>query len=177
VGHRWDTGHAVAPPLAARGGCHLSSRGERVRGERELVALRERVERGEVIAPRLYVSGTASLRNVERYGATDLRDLVRRLASLGVDGIKVLWLTRDETLAAIDEARRVGLAAYGHTHVGGSVQRSDLPFGFTSYAMDAVRGGLSGMMHVTSATPTPGWVQEPPPAAATPELRAAHVDA
>ena len=87
--------------------------------ERELVELRERIKRGELLAPRLYISGVASTKNVSRYGATDLRDLVRRLGGLGVDGIKVIHLTTDETSEAIEEARRIGLPAYGHTHVFG----------------------------------------------------------
>ena len=146
--------------------------------EAELVALRGRVERGETVAPRIYVSGTASVKNVQRYGASDLRDLVRRLAAMHVDGIKVLHLTRDEALAAIDEAHRVKLPVYGHTHVvgGAGMQRPDLPFGFTGYAMAAVRAGLTGMMHATSATPTPDWPQQPPAASLTPEAKAAHFD-
>jgi imidazolonepropionase-like amidohydrolase len=145
--------------------------------ERELVALRERIARGETVGPRLYVSGTASMRNVARYGVHDLRELIPRLAAIGVDGIKVLHLTRAETLTALDEARRAGLPAYGHTHLAGMVQRPELPFGFTSYPLDAVRGGLSGMMHVTSATPAPDWAQEPPPPGATLEAQLAYIDA
>jgi imidazolonepropionase-like amidohydrolase len=146
--------------------------------EEELVALRGRVERGETVAPRFYVSGTASMRNVERYKARDLRDLVQRLAAFHVDGIKVIHLTRDEAVAAIAAADDVGLPVYGHAHVvgGPGMQRPDLPFGFTGYAMDAVRAGLTGMMHVTSATPTPEWAQDSPPASLTREARAAAVD-
>ena len=146
--------------------------------EEELVALRGRVERGETVAPRLYVSGTASKKNVQRYQARDLRDLVGRLAALHVDGIKVLHITREEALEAIDEAHRARLPVYGHTHVvgGPGMQRPDLPFGFTGYAMDAVRAGLTGMMHASSATPTPDGPQEAPPASLTPEARAARFD-
>jgi hypothetical protein len=146
--------------------------------EQELIGLRERIVRGETVAPRLYVSGTASVKNLARHGASDLRDLVRRLAALGVDGIKVLHLTRDEAVTAIDEARRVRLPVYGHAHVAGGagMQRPDLPFGFTGYAMDAVRAGLSGMMHVTSATPTGDWVQQAPDSSLTPEAWAQQFD-
>jgi hypothetical protein len=118
------------------------------------------------------------MKNMRRYGARDLRDLVRILAAMHVDGIKVLHLTRDETRAAIAEAHRARLPVYGHTHVvgGAGMQRPDLPFGFTDYAMDAVRAGLTGMMHVTSATPTPDWPQQAPPADLAPEAKAAQFD-
>ena len=146
--------------------------------ERELVQLRERIERGEMLAPRLYVSGVASTKNVGRYGATDLRDLVRRLGGLGIDGIKVIHLTTDETSEAIEEARRIGLPAYGHTHVfgGAGMQRPDLPFGFQGYARDAVASGLSGVMHVTALTPTPGQPPSAFPADGTQEEQMAHYD-
>lgn len=147
--------------------------------EREFIQLREQVERGELIAPRLFVSGTVSIKNVERYGASSLSDLVRQLAEFGVDGIKVIHLTASETTEAIQEGQRLGLPVYGHTHVtgGAPMQRPDLPFGFQGYTSEAVAAVMSGIMHVTSLTPTPAHAQSPAPVESTREERAAYFDA
>jgi imidazolonepropionase-like amidohydrolase len=133
--------------------------------ERDLVLLRGRVEGGEVLLPRLYVSGTANLENVKTHEAVDLRDLVRRLDALGVDGIKIIYTSRDEALAVIAEAEQVGLPVYGHTWIyGGSwYGRPDLDFDFDGYTLDAVQAGLSGIMHAHSSAPQPARPMPPPP--------------
>jgi imidazolonepropionase-like amidohydrolase len=135
--------------------------------ERELVRLRDGVEGGDIVLPRLYVSGTANLRNVETHGAADLRELVRRLAVLGVDGVKIIYTSRDEALAVISEAKQAGLPVYGHTWVyGGSwYRRPDLSYAFDGYTLAAVEAGLSGVMHTHSSTPQPDAAMPPPPAA------------
>jgi imidazolonepropionase-like amidohydrolase len=133
--------------------------------EADLVRLRDRVERGEAVAPRLYVSGTADLGNVEAHGARDFRDLVRRLAGLGVDGIKIIYTSRDEALAVISEAKQVGLPVYGHTWVYGGSRygRPDLSFDFDGYTLAAVEAGLSGVMHGHSSAPQPTTAMPTPP--------------
>jgi hypothetical protein len=82
--------------------------------ERELVALREKIERGELLAPRLYISGTASGQNIPRYQASGLADLVRRLRDVGVDGIKLRNLTQAQADTAIRAAKEAGLGVFGH---------------------------------------------------------------
>jgi uncharacterized protein len=133
--------------------------------ERDLVHFRDLVERGDVVAPRLYVSGTADLGNVEAHGARDFRDLVRRLAGLGVDGIKIIFTSRDEALAVISEAKQVGLPVYGHTWVFGGSRygRPDLSFDFDGYTLAAVEAGLSGVMHGHSSAPQPTTAMPTPP--------------
>ena len=112
--------------------------------ERELVALREKIERSEVMAPRLYVSGTASAQNVGRHQATDLADLVRRLRDLRVDGIKLRNLTSAQADTVIRAAKTAGIPAFGHTY-------GPDPIGdFTTRALDA---GVSGVMHVDGLGP------------------------
>jgi imidazolonepropionase-like amidohydrolase len=133
--------------------------------ERDLVRLRDTIEGGDVALPRLYVSGTANLRNVEAHGAVDLRDLVRRLAVLRVDGIKIIYTSRDEALAVISEAQQVGLPVYGHTWVygGSGYGRPDLSFDFDGYTLAAVEAGLGGVMHAHSSAPQPTTAMPTPP--------------
>lgn len=141
--------------------------------EKTFVELRQKVERGEILTPRIYVSGTASVQNVGRHGAADLRDLTRRLIALGVDGIKIILLTRDEALAVLEEARLADVPVYGHTYVfgGDRMGRPDLTFGVDSYTLDVVRAGISGVMHVESTAPTPAHMPPPP----TPQVQAENI--
>jgi cytosine/adenosine deaminase-related metal-dependent hydrolase len=113
--------------------------------ERELVALRGRIERGELLAPRLYVSGSATPQNLARYGARDWRDLIRTLRDVGVDGIKLRNLTRAQADTVIRLAREYGLPAYGHTYGPG--------FSLDNFSLDALAAGASGIMHVSGAGP------------------------
>ena len=113
--------------------------------ERELVALRGRIDSAEVLAPRLYVSGSGTPRNVGRYGAVGLADLVGRLRDLGVDGIKLRNLTRAQADTAIIAARAAGLPAYGHTYALEDAQRD--------YTLPALARGATGVMHVLGIGP------------------------
>ena len=151
----WDEGADVdslplLPLLVANGVTTIREASGRGR-EGQLIALRDRIERGELLAPRLYVSGTASRRSVERYGVADLPALVRTLGELGVDGIKVINLNVDDAVSAIREARRLGLSVYGHAHL---LQHPDFPYGLKSQAKEAIAAGISGVMHAASLTPT-----------------------
>lgn len=158
----WEEGRdaATAPlfgPLVANGVTAIREASGAGR-ERELVALRDRIDRGEILAPRLYVSGTAGPGTLRRYGTEDLPALVGMLYELDVDGIKVINLAADDAVLAIREARRLGLPVYGHTHV---LQHPDFPFGLKSHAKEAIAAGISGVMHAASLTPTTG-AGEPP---------------
>lgn len=112
--------------------------------ERELVSLRERIERGELLAPRLYISGTASGQNIPRYQASGLADLVRRLRDVGVDGIKLRNLTQPQADTAIRAAKEAGLAVFGHTYGPGT----DVDF-----TVPALEAGATGVMHINGPGP------------------------
>jgi hypothetical protein len=113
--------------------------------ERELVALRGQIDSGTILAPRLYVSGSATPQNVPRYQAAGLNDLVRRLAAVGVDGLKLRNLTEVQADTVIAAARAVGLPAFGHTY-----SHADSAWDFTVHAVER---GASGVMHATGIGP------------------------
>jgi cytosine/adenosine deaminase-related metal-dependent hydrolase len=113
--------------------------------ERELSALRQRIETGEMLAPRLYVSGSATPQNLGRYRARDWEDLLRQLRDVGVDGIKLRNLTRAQADTVIRLARGLGLPAYGHTYGPG--------FNLDNFSLDALEAGVTGIMHVAGAGP------------------------
>ena len=109
--------------------------------ERELVALRSRIDSGAMLAPRLYISGSGSPQNVPRYHANGLADLVRLLAAVGVDGIKLRNLSAVQADTVIAAARAAGLPAYGHTYGGaGGAPPGD-------YTLRAIDAGAAGTMH------------------------------
>lgn len=115
--------------------------------ERELVALRSRIDSGEMLAPRLYVSGSGSPQNVPRYQAQGLADLIRKLAAVGVDGIKLRNLSSVQADTVIAAARAAGLPAFGHTYGGaGGAPAGD-------YTLRAIDDGAAGAMHVLGIGP------------------------
>ena len=112
--------------------------------ERELVAIRERINRGELLAPRLYVSGSGTPRNIPLHKAQGFADLVRKLAEVGVDGIKLRNLTRLQLDTVIMASRAAGLPAFGHTY-GLSAD--------SNFTLRAIDSGAAGVMHALGIGP------------------------
>jgi len=115
--------------------------------ERELVAFRSRIDAGDVLAPRLYVTGSGSSQNVVRYQADGVADLIRKLAVVGVNGIKLRNTTAVQADTVIAAARAAGLPAFGHTYGGGG----GVPPG--DFTLRAIDDGAAGVMHVSGIGP------------------------
>lgn len=113
--------------------------------EREMCALRDRIDADEMLAPRLYVSGTASPRNLARYRARGWDDLLLQMRALGVDGVKLRDLTRAQADTVIRLARVLELPAYGHTYGPG--------LSLDNFSLDALDAGAAGIMHAAGAGP------------------------
>jgi len=82
---------------------------------------------------------------VPRHQAAGLEDLVRRLAAVGVDGIKLRNLTEVQADTVIAAARAAGLPSFGHTY-----SQADSAWDFTLRAIDR---GAAGVMHATGIGP------------------------
>ncbi|MCJ7753933.1 MAG: amidohydrolase family protein, partial [Thermoanaerobaculales bacterium] len=83
-----------------------------VGGEDAGIPLREQSEKGEIIAPRIFVyAGTG--------GETEeaARESVRRAHELGADGIKFFGMDRKPMAAMLDEASKLGLRSAHHVGV------------------------------------------------------------
>jgi imidazolonepropionase-like amidohydrolase len=113
--------------------------------ERAMVALRVQIDSGNVLGPRLYVSGSATPQNMGRYGASGFADLIQQLKAVGVDGIKLRNLTSAQADTAIAAARAAGLPAYGHTY--------GLTADVGDFTLRAVKAGAAGVMHVGGIGP------------------------
>ena len=101
----------------------------------DILAVRDRINRGEIPGPTLYVSGPflqhAPYPGTEAFrwgvsGAEDARAKVGRLADAGVDFIKLIdqdQMTMDEVRAVVDEAHRRGLKVVAHGHRPEEIRR------------------------------------------------------
>ena len=123
-----------------------------------LVALRGRIAKGEVLAPRLYVSGMVSGRSVTRAKSADAATLAQDLVSRGVDGLKIRdGLSNDDVRAVIGVGRSANIPVYGHTSDAALRERDEI------YTLDAVRAGLAGNMHIMGIAQTGGKPRPTPP--------------
>jgi imidazolonepropionase-like amidohydrolase len=126
--------------------------------ERELLVYAHAVERGEVLGPRLVVSGTVSHPSVERHGVAGIAELVRELAAIGVHGLKIRQaLTEEELRAILREAGAAGLPVYGHTY-DWSRERDE------EYTLLAAQLGVAGVMHISGMPPPAATRPVAPPA-------------
>ena len=81
-----------------------------------IVDLRGRSARGEVAAPRIFVYGRYSNPPVPKT-PEEARQRIRDLKKMGVDGIKLLGVDRDQMTAMEDEAHKLGLRIAHHVGV------------------------------------------------------------
>lgn len=127
--------------------------------------LRERAtsDAPTIPVPRLVVSARVLPEYAERYGVALGAPLVRHLAALGADAIKLkepfdneIW--REE----IQAARESGIPVWGHT-AGGPP-----PTVFTREAITAGISGITHLMNIAPAAQRPGTLGTPPDSAADP---------
>lgn len=101
----------------------------------DVLAVRDRIHRGEIPGPTLYVSGPflqhQPYPGTEAFrwgidGADDARAKVRRLAEAGVDLIKLIdqdQMAMEEVHAVVEEAHRHGLPVVAHSHRPEEIRR------------------------------------------------------
>ena len=99
------------------------------------INVRNRINRGEIPGPTLYVSGPfiqhAPYPGTEQFrwgvsGAADAREKIRRLARAGVNVIKLIdqdQMTMEEVRAVVDEAHRHRLPVVAHAHRPEEIRR------------------------------------------------------
>jgi imidazolonepropionase-like amidohydrolase len=93
-------------------------------GQPDHLELRERLERHEVLGPRLYTSGP-SLSAQSVSSPDDARRMVSEQAGAGYDFVKLHpGLTREEFDAAVEAAREAGIALAGHVSEDVGVARA-----------------------------------------------------
>lgn len=99
------------------------------------LSVRDRINRNEIPGPTMYMSGpfiqhepypgTEAFRWGVK-GASDARAKVRKLASAGVDCIKLIdqdQMTMEEVQAVVDEAHKHNLTVVGHSHRPEEIRR------------------------------------------------------
>jgi len=115
------------------------------------INVRNAINRGEMPGPRLYVSGPfiqhEPYPGTEAFrwgvnGVADARAKVARLATAGVDVIKLIdqdQMTEEEVMAVVDEAHKRGLPVVGHSHRPEEIRRG-------------MRAGVDNFEHTGLAT-------------------------
>lgn len=111
----------------------------------DILAVRRRIEHGEIPGPRLFVSGPfiqrAPYEEYESFvrwgvnGADDARAKVQKLVDAGVDVIKLIdqdQLTDDEVRAVVETAHKAGKPVVAHAHREDEI-RVGLRFGVDSF--------------------------------------------
>lgn len=96
-----------------------------------LLAVRDRIARGQQAGPRMFVYARFGNPPVPRSPAA-ARERVRALAQLGVDGIKTTGLDRDIMEALLGEAHKLGLRVAHHAGVEETNAWDDARLGTTS---------------------------------------------
>lgn len=102
----------------------------------EIISVRDRINRGEIPGPTLYVSGPfiqhKPYPGTEAFrwgvnGVEDARKKIRQLANAGVDFIKLIdqdQMTTAEVVAVMDEAHKNGLKVAAHGHWPEEIRRA-----------------------------------------------------
>ena len=81
-----------------------------------IVTLRQEIAVGNILAPRMYVSGMPiNPGSVKAMGLGSAREMAKKLVEAGVDGIKVTGYTTEELKDIVAVAHAAGLIVYGHT--------------------------------------------------------------
>lgn len=105
-----------------------------------LTTLREEIATGNILAPRMFISGMPiNPGSVRAMNLGSSREMAEQLVEAGVDGIKVTGYTTDELRDIVEVAHANGLIVYGHT----GPKRGNRAPG----ARLAVEAGLDGIEH------------------------------
>jgi imidazolonepropionase-like amidohydrolase len=130
---------------------------------KEMIALRDSINSGKLLGPRMYVSGIATSTNLKKLEAGSYTDVVRKFSEMGVDGIKVKFTSFEETKEIIDAAHRLHLPVYGHTTNPLQGDSINIPGDFTPGIVDY---GIDGVMHTGGYPPVADYKNIPaaPPA-------------
>jgi imidazolonepropionase-like amidohydrolase len=105
-----------------------------------LVTLREEISVGNILAPRMFVSGMPiNPGSVRAMNLSSSKEMAEKLVEAGVDGIKVTGYTTEELREIVEVAHANGLIVYGHT----GPKRGNRGPG----ARLAIEAGLDGIEH------------------------------
>src|SRR5688572_31447012 len=147
--NKWDDLKLIFKLLLANGITGIREAGASVY-TREMISLRDSLNKEYFPGPRIYVSGITTSTNLKKLQVPNYRNLVDTFSSLGVDGIKIKFTTLGETKEIIDAAKRNNLKVFGHTANSWRNDPSNIQGDFT---MEAINHGISGVMHTGGYVP------------------------
>ena len=117
---------------------------------REMVSLRDSLDKKYFPGPRMHVSGITTTSNLKKFQVPSYSKLVDTFSKIGVDGIKIKFTDLKETKEIIAAAKRHNLKVFGHTANSWRNEPSNIQGDFT---MEAIDHGISGVMHTGGYSP------------------------
>ncbi|HET6766719.1 MAG TPA: amidohydrolase family protein [Chitinophagaceae bacterium] len=117
---------------------------------REMLSIRDSLEKKYFPGPRMYVSGITTTSNLKKLQVAAYSNLVDTFSKMGVDGIKIKFTDLKETKEIIDAAKRSNLKVFGHTANSWRNNPSNIQGDFT---MEAIDHGIGGVMHTGGYVP------------------------
>jgi hypothetical protein len=112
-------------------GCGITTVRDVGSDPKKTIPLRDRISKGEVAAPRLFIYARFNTNPLPR-NADQARARVRELKQMGADGIKLSGTDRDIMAAMEEEAHKLGLRIAHHVGVEETTAWDDIKFGTTS---------------------------------------------
>jgi imidazolonepropionase-like amidohydrolase len=147
--NKWEELKLVFKLMLANGITGIREAGASVY-TREMVSLRDSLDKKYFPGPRMYVSGITTTSNLKKFQVSTYSNLVDTFSKIGVDGIKIKFTNLKETIEIIDAAKRHNLKVYGHTANSWRNEPSNIQGDFT---MEAIDHGISGVMHTGGYVP------------------------
>ena len=147
--NKWEELKLVFKLMLANGITGIREAGASVY-TREMVSVRDSLEKKFFPGPRMYVSGITTTSNLKKFQVSAYSDLVDTFSKIGVDGIKIKFTNLKETKEIIDAAKRHNLKVYGHTANSWRNEPSNIQGDFT---MEAIDHGINGVMHTGGYVP------------------------
>ena len=147
--NKWEELKLVFKLMLANGITGIREAGASVY-TREMVSVRDSLEKKFFPGPRMYVSGITNTSNLKKFQVSAYSDLVDTFSKIGVDGIKIKFTNLKETIEIIDAAKRHNLKVYGHTANSWRNEPSNIQGDFT---MEAIDHGINGVMHTGGYVP------------------------
>ena len=157
--NKWEELKLVFKLMLANGITGIREAGASVY-TREMVSVRDSLNKKYFPGPRMYVSGITTASNLKKFQVPGYSSLVDTFSKIGVDGIKIKFTDRNETIEILDAAKRHGLNVYGHTANSWRNEPSNIQGDFT---MEAIDHGISGVMHTAGYVPVGNNVLPPGP--------------
>lgn len=126
--------------------------GDFVSAVSQLVSLRDRIDIGKKLGPKLFVSGIIvndrdANKVLEYFNVKSYKEVVTKYKEMGVDGIKFKLLDKQIAEEVINQSLSLKLNVFGHTANGRYWDIDTLNYN-GDYSLKAIDKGINGILHL-----------------------------